>query len=163
MLRKLLLVILLASTALAAKKDTKPPDLSGTWQFDSAKSTGGRADWTPDTILVIRQFGNRVEIDRRAADVQFSSDAYIVDGKDRQAYKTRADEAYLNAHWEKNGMVVMVHHVLNSEIGDVAPVRDVDTWTLADQGKTLIHKASDGKTFVFHKQATAGKPAGKSQ
>jgi len=46
---------------------------------------------------------------------------------------------------------VRMHHLVRSEIADT-DWTETDTWTLSDDGKTLTHRISDGKTLVYEKQ-----------
>jgi len=150
MLRNALLVLLLASTAVAAVGPARP-DFSGTWQFDPAKSSP-KADWVPENTLVIRQVGDRLEMDRMAGDAQISTGAYITDGKSRPLYKTANEQVFITARWQKKDLVVTIDHIMPGELAD-SSMKDVDRWTLTDNGQTLVHTTSDGKKLVFHKVA----------
>jgi len=157
MLRNLLLVLALVSTVMAAAGPSRP-DFSGTWQFDPSKSSA-KTDWSVENSLVIRQSGDRLEMDRMAGEAQLSTGAYNTDGKTRPLYKTPNEEAFLTARWSKKDLVVTVEHSSRGELAD-SSMKDVDLWTLADGGQTLIHKTSDGKTLVFHKVTGTKKDTG---
>ena len=148
MLRKVLLLMALVSSALAATGPSRP-DFSGSWQFDPAKSSAG-SDWAPENTLVIRQSGDRLDMERMAGEAQLWKGTYITDGKARPLYSTANEQAFLSARWQKKDLIVTVEHVMRSELAD-SSMKDVDRWTLGNDGQTLIHKTSDGKTLVFQK------------
>src|SRR5581483_4677015 len=126
MLRNMLVVVVLAAVAVAAVGPERP-DFTGTWQFDPSKSSA-KTDWFPEQTLVIRQFGNRMEMDRMAGEAQLSTGAYITDGKSRPLYKTANEEAVITARWQKKDLVVTVEHMTRGEIAD-SSMKDVDRWS----------------------------------
>jgi hypothetical protein len=147
------LLLLLFSAAVMA--DTTP-NLTGTWRFDPAKSTNAKG-LPADTVLTIRQLGDRVEMKYRSGDKDLSSGAYIADGQPRKTYHAKTEEAFVRVRWEKDGLVVRTNHVMRSDYGDVAPVTDTERWSLANNGQTLVCKTSDGKVLEFEKVAEAKK------
>ncbi len=142
------LLLWLAGAMMAATT----PNLSGTWKFDPSKSTGGKT-WPRDTVLVIHQFGDRVEMKYRAGDKDLSSGVYIADGQPRKTYHARTDNAFVQVRWKNNDLVVTTHYQIIWEMGDTAPVSDTERWSLANNGQTLVRKTSDGKVVEFEKQA----------
>ncbi len=141
------LLLGLAAAVLAATT----PNFTGTWKFDPAKSTGGKT-WPADTVLVIRQFGDRVEMKYRTGEKDLSSGVYIADGQARKTYHARTDNAFVTARWKNNDLVVTTNYQIIWEMGDTAPVSDTERWSLANNGQTLVRKTSDGKVVEFEKQ-----------
>jgi hypothetical protein len=134
------------------------PNFTGTWKYDPAKSTGGKG-LPADTVLVIHQYGDRVEMKYRAGDKDLSSGAYIADGQPRKTYHAKTEDAFVRVKWQNDDLVVTTNHVIMSEIGDVAPVTDTERWSLANNGQTLVRKSSDGKVIEFEKMPEPNKPA----
>ncbi len=139
-------LLVLAATVMA---DTAP-NLTGTWKFDPAKSTNAKG-FPADTVLTIRQIGNRVEMKYTAGDKDLSSGAYIADGQPRKTRQAKTEQAFVRVRWQKDNLVVTTNHVMMSEIGDVAPVVDTERWSLANNGQRLVCKTSDGKVLEFEK------------
>ncbi len=150
MMKKSLALIFLLVVFCAAVIAATTPNLTGTWKFDPAKSIGAKG-WPADMVLVIRQFGNRVEMKYRSGDKELSSGAYIADGKPRKTYHAKTEDAFVRVDWQKDDLVVTTNHVMMSEIGDMAPVVDSERWSLANNGQTLVRKTSDGKVMEFEK------------
>ena len=148
-----LLLALAAAGAMAATKDQQI-DFSGTWKLNMQKSKGA-PDWRPDTVLVVLQSPYQVHFVyflNGDAPSPFESRDYVTNGKESKLYATGNEEAYASVRWtSKNVLQVRTHHLVRNEIADT-DWTETDTWTLSDDGKTLTHKLSDGKTLVYDKQ-----------
>jgi len=148
-----MLLALLALATVAATKD-KLVDFSGTWKLNVKKSNGA-LDWRSDTVLVVLQSPYQIHFTyflNPDATQPFENHDYVTNGKEAQLYATGSETAYASVRWtNKRVLQVRLHHVVRSEIADT-DWTETDTWTLSDDGKTLINKSSDGKTIVYDKQ-----------
>ncbi|HYN16026.1 MAG TPA: hypothetical protein VES66_09610 [Terriglobales bacterium] len=148
-----MLLALLALGTVAATKD-KLVDFSGTWKLNMKKSNGA-PDWRPDTVLVVLQSPYQIHFAyflNGDATQPFENHDYVTNGKEAKLYGTGAETAYASVRWtSKRVLQVRMHHVVRSEVADT-DWTETDTWTLSDDGKTLINKSSDGKTIVYDKQ-----------
>jgi hypothetical protein len=148
-----LLLALAAAGAMAATKD-KLVDFSGTWKLNMQKSKGA-PDWRPDTVLVVLQSPYQIHFTyflNGDAPQPFENHDYVTNGKEAQLYVTGPETAYASVRWtSKRVLQVRMHHVVRSEVADT-DWNETYTWTLSDDGKTLINKSSDGKTIVYDKQ-----------
>jgi len=144
---------LAAAGAMAASKNQQI-DFSGTWKLNMQKSKGP-PDWRPDTVLVVLQSPYQIHFVyflNADAVSPFESRDYVTNGKEAQVYSTGPETAYASARWtSKYVLLVRLHHLVRAEIADT-DWTETDTWTLSDDGKTLINKTSDGKIIVYDKQ-----------
>jgi len=150
----LLLGLAVAGTAEAAKD--KPVDFSGTWKLNTKQSKGA-PDWRPETVLVVLQSPYQIHFTyflNKDATQPFQTYNYVTNGKETQIYSSAEEFAFAGARWNKNVLQVHTHHVIHEEVADTDWV-ETDTWTLSDDGKTLINKTSDGKIIVYDKQEKA--------
>ncbi len=147
-LTQFFLLLGLATAMMASSTPT--PNFAGSWKYDPAKSTGAKG-MPEDTVLVIRQFGDRVEMKYKSGDKELSSGAYIADGKPRKTYHARTESAFVRVRWQKDDLVVTTNHVMTSDFGDVAPAVDTERWSLENNGQVLVRKTSDGKVVEFEK------------
>ncbi len=151
------LVTLLAGAALSAVAASKSSaaDFSGTWKLNMSKSKGA-PDWRPDTVIVVFQSPYQIHFSYFLSPEvaqPFQTLSYAMNGKESQLYVTANEHAYVSARWDsKKELLVRTRHVVPAEVGDTA-WDETDTWLLADSGKTLINKLSDGKVLVYEKQA----------
>ncbi len=148
----MLLALLVAGTT-AASKDRL--NFSGTWKLNMQKSRGA-PDWRPDTVLVVLQSPYQIHFTyflNQDAKQAFENHDYVTNGKETQLYATGAEIAYANVRWtSKSVLQVRTRHVVRAEMADT-DWTETDTWSLSDDGKTLINKLSDGKSIVYDRSA----------
>ena len=154
--RNALVTLLLALAVANAMADTKDEQVnfSGTWKLNMKKSKGA-PDWRPDTVLVVLQSPHQIHFAyflTGDAAQPFENHNYVTNGKEAQAYTTGTEMAYASVRWTgKRVLQVRLRHVVRAEVADT-DWTETDTWTLSNDGKTLINKLSDGKTIVYDKQ-----------
>jgi hypothetical protein len=146
-----LFVVGLAVPALAQKP--APPDLSGTWNLDIAKSKFPKK-FSPDAeTVVIKCAATSVEItvSARGMDVM---DVFIPDGKQRILSTGSGGPVKSWAQWEKS---VLVTDMSGRYIAGGVVLYDFlatkQRWSLSPDGHVLIRQMSDGnQTRVYNKQ-----------
>ena len=149
-LAAILLVLLVLGTVAATKGLA---DFSGTWKLNMKKSTGA-PDWRPDTVLVVLQSPYQVHFSyflNDDATQPFENHDYVTNGKEAQLYATGNETVYSSVRWtSKRVLQIRMRRMVRTEIADT-DWTETDTWTLSDDGKTLVNKLSDGKTLVYDK------------
>jgi hypothetical protein len=145
----LLLGLLLAvCTARAVVKSI--PDLSGRWKLNSERSSG-RSLRQAATSLEIIQRGDEVKFIYYTAGARTGSESFLADDIERDRYTTRIERAYAKVHWQKDDLIIVTRHVLDS-FGYQA-YSETDSWLLSEDRQTLTAKLSDGSLLVYEKQA----------
>jgi len=81
----------------------------------------------------------------------FENHDYVTNGKEAQLYATGNETVYSSVRWtSKRVLQIRLRRMVRTEIADT-DWTETDTWTLSDDGKTLVNKLSDGKTLVYDK------------
>jgi len=147
------LLALLAASAMAASKD-RLIDFSGTYKLNMQKSKGA-PDWRPDTVLVVLQSPYQIHFVyflNGDAVSPFESHDYVTNGKESKLYVAATEEVYASSKWtSKYVLLVRTHHLVRNEIADT-DWTETETWTLSEDGKTLVNRGADGKVLVYDKQ-----------
>ena len=148
-----LLLALVAASAMAASKD-RLVDFSGTYKLNMQKSKGA-PDWRPDTVLVVLQSPYQIHFVyflNSDAVSPFESHDYVTNGKESKLYVVATEEAYASSKWtSKYVLLVRTRHLVRNEIADTEWT-ETETWTLSEDGKTLVKRGADGKIIVYDKQ-----------
>ena len=148
-----LLLALVAASAMAASKD-RLVDFSGTYKLNMQKSKGA-PDWRPDTVLVVLQSPYQIHFVyflTSDAVSPFESHDYVTNGKESKLYVVATEEAYASSKWtSKYVLLVRTRHLVRNEIADTEWT-ETETWTLSEDGKTLVNRGADGKIIVYDKQ-----------
>lgn len=147
-------VVAVAVLLLAWVAGPGTPDLSGSWVLNPVKSTANPIPKAKGpTRLIITQNGNNINFDSYDGNGLDHSSSFVVDDKERPRYKTRLERAYARARWDKGELVIVTRSFLDPE--GTQSYTDVERWSLAKDGKTLVHKLSDGKVEVYEKKEPA--------
>lgn len=145
-------VILIAvSTCLGVVK--VPPDFTGTWRLNLEKSTGPFVHKSP-TVLEITQRGDEIKFAYFFGEKQSGSEAFLVDGVERDRYTTRIDRAYVRAVWNsKYELLITTRHMLD-QMG-YQTYSETDSWLLSEDKTAITNKLSDGTVLVYEKHTSA--------
>jgi hypothetical protein len=154
MLRRCVLAVLLAALALPllAPKPA-PPDLSGTWNLDIAKSKFPKK-FSPDAETVaIKCAATSVEITVSAQGMDVT-DVFIPDGKHRILNTGSGGPVKSWAQWEKSVLVTdMSGRYIAAGVVLYDFLATKQRWSLSPDGHVLIRQMSDGnQTRVYNKQ-----------
>ena len=163
-MKKIILsVLFVCIAAAAAPAQQKPPDLSGTWKMNLAKSDFGALPGPESRVDVITHKEPSLTDDVTAEGPQGKQHyivKYTTDGKE-VTNQINDREVHSTLKWEGNVLKISSKFQYNDS--------DVDanlTWTLSPDGKTLtiaVHYASAmGETdqkIIMEKQEPAATPA----
>jgi len=141
--RVVLAMVLLAAPALPV--DRARPNLSGTWKLDRDLTT---APYVKDDILLVHQHKTRIKFTYQTDGKVTGTDVFVTDGKEADRYQTRVERAYYRARWKTNELVIVTYHAL--DIFGYQNYKETDSWTLDDEGQTLIEHLSDGHVAVYY-------------
>jgi hypothetical protein len=156
-MRQLLVTITLVLAAMfsALPQSTAPPDLSGTWVFNSAKSTLAK-DNTIKAETIVIEYKKSAIVFRYKTDGKKSTESYTPDGQKRVTQNLSSGQLISKASWHDSALVI--ESTLDIKMPGVTvavtglkPV--IDTWTLSADGRTLTHDEAEHKeVFVYDKQ-----------
>jgi hypothetical protein len=147
-----LFVVGLAVPALAQKP--APPDLSGTWVFNPAKSTLPKGATPNPETLVITCAEERIEIAASAAGKQILT-TWTTNGKEYTRNPGGNIEIYASARWKKGVLFTEsgVRAVIGGGMDRPDFAKDSERWSLSTDGRTLTREFEGAKqTFVYDKQ-----------
>jgi hypothetical protein len=147
----LVLVVMFAALAQTAAA----PDFSGSWVFNSAKSTLAK-DSTVKSETIVINYKKSAIVFHYKTDGKKSTETYTPDGQKRVTENLSSGQLISKASWHDS--VLVIESTLDIKMPGVTvavtglkPV--IDTWTLAADGRTLTHDADDHKEiFVYDKQ-----------
>ncbi len=149
--RTLVALVLAASACVGVVK--LPPDFTGAWKLNVEKSTGPRVRKSA-TALEITQRGDEVKFTYFFGEKQSGSEAFLVDGVERDRYTTRIERAYTRARWDsKYELLITTRHMLD-QMG-YQTYSETDSWLLSEDKNTLTNKLSDGTVLVYEKDTSA--------
>ena len=156
-MRPLLITIalVLAVTFSSLAQTTAPPDFSGTWLLNAAKSTLAKDSTIKSEAIVVTYKKSTIVFDYKT-DGKKSKETYTPDGQKRVTRDMSSGQLISKASWHDS--VLVIESTLEVKIPNVVvtvsglkPI--IDTWTLAADGRTLTHETNDGKEiFVYDKQ-----------
>ena len=147
--------LVLAATCATLAQTTAPPDLSGIWVLNLAKSTLAKDNTIKSETIVI-DYKKSAIVFHYKTDGKKSTETYTPDGQKRVSLKMSSGQLISSANWHDS--VLVIASTLDITIPNVTvtvtglkPI--IDTWTLAADGRTLTHDAADHKEiFVYDKQ-----------
>jgi hypothetical protein len=154
-MRRLLLTLALGATlcsiAAAQTADpTKPPDLSGTWELNLAKSKLDKHNKIKSQTITITTSGDTIQFHyaTHPKDLLYT---YVADGKERPlGIWTENEDSSVKATWENSVLVI------DQAVGPPGQLRihSIDRWSLAADGKTLLLTShlNAKLSFVYDKQ-----------
>jgi hypothetical protein len=123
------------------------PNFSGTWSLDPDKTT---APYQPSSaVLKIEQRGSQLRYEYFQDGVLKYGGTLIIDGRERERYKTRVDRVYYRARWVK-GELVIVTRGFQDSMGTQS-YGYTDRWTISNEGDTLTHTFADKKVAVYRR------------
>jgi hypothetical protein len=155
--RQLLIMItlVLAVTFSALAQTTAAPDFSGTWALSAAKSTFAKDSTIKSESIIVAYKKLAIVFDYKT-DGKKSKETYTPDGQKRVTRDMSSGQLISKAFWRDSVLVIestLEIKVPNAvvTVSGLKPV--IDTWTLAADGRTLIHDTNDHKEiFVYDKQ-----------
>jgi hypothetical protein len=142
------LVLAMAFSTLA--QTPAPPDFSGTWVLNAAKSTLPKESTIKSQTIVIDNKKSSIVFHYKT-DGKKSSESYTPDGKKRASGQLSS-----SASWHDS--VLVIESTLDIKVPNATVVVTglkpvVDSWTLAADGRTLTHDADGHKEiYVYEKQ-----------
>lgn len=155
-MRRLLITITLAlAVAFAAQaQNPAPPDLSGTWVFNAAKSKLSKHATIRKETLVIKCAGNSIHI-ATASDGKESTEMYVVDGKEHVDLNVQGGgQWYSKAQWKKSVLITeFAGRVKGIDGGDFEIMHVKVRWIVSPDGRVLTREFDDpSQLFVYDKQ-----------
>ena len=139
-------VIAILLTATCVGQDAMP-NFSGTWNFDRAKTS---ASYRPSSaVLKIEQTGVQLKYEYFENGVPKYGGKLIVDGKERERYKTKVDRVYYRARWVKGELVIVIRGF--QDVLGTQSYGYTDRWTVSSDGNTLTHTFADKKVAVYRR------------
>jgi hypothetical protein len=147
LLRRLLQVGMVGLLTLTSVGQGVLPDLSGTWSLDPANTTAPYQ--SSSAVLKIEQRGSQLRYEHFQDGVLKYKGALIIDGKERERYRTRVDRVYYRARWVK-GELVIVTRGFQDAMGTQS-YSYTDRWTISQDGNALIHTFADKKVAVYRR------------
>ena len=156
-MRQLLLTIslVLAVVFSVLAQTTAPPDISGTWVLNVAKSTLPKDGAIKSQTIVIENKKSAIVFHYKT-DGKKSTETYTPDGKKRVSLEMSSGQLTSSASWHDS--VLVIESTLDIKVPNATVVVTglkpvIDTWTLAADGRTLTHEADDHKEiYVYEKQ-----------
>ena len=148
------LVLAVTSSSLA-QTTAAPPDFSGTWVLNAAKSTLAKDSTIKSETIVVAYKKSTIVFDYKT-DGKKSKETYTPDGQKRVTRDMSSGQLISKASWRDS--VLVIESTLEVKIPNVVvtvsglkPV--IDTWTQAPDGRTLTHETNDGKEiFAYDRQ-----------
>jgi hypothetical protein len=138
-----------------------PPDLSGTWIFNSAKSKLAKHADTSAETLVISVSGETIQF-HYSSNGKDNTEKFIIDGKEHAFARFQGGQDVQKAGWKKASLVIevigRVHGPDPNSMGDFEAFHSTDRWTLSPDGRSLTDKSSGelgdmpGATLVYDRQ-----------
>jgi hypothetical protein len=144
---------LLAVAVPLAAQNISPPDFSGTWVLNIAKSTLAKDSTLKSETIEIANKKSSVVFHYKT-DGKKSAETYTADGQYRVVRDLGSGQLTSRASWQGSALIIesiLQIKIPNITVTGVKPV--VDKWMLSPDGRGLTHEADDGKeVFVYDKQ-----------
>jgi hypothetical protein len=147
--------LILAAMFPALAQTAAAPDFSGTWVFNSAKSTLAK-DNTIKAETIVIDYKKSAIVFHYKTDGKKSTETYTPDGQKRVTKNMSSGQLTSKASWHDS--VLVIESTLDIKVPNATVVVTglkpvIDTWTLAADGRTLAHDADDHKEIlVYDKQ-----------
>jgi hypothetical protein len=151
----ILITLALAVMFPTFAQTTAPPDFSGTWVLNIAKSTLPKGSAIKSQTIIIENKKSAI-VFRYKTDGKKLTEAYTPDGKKRVSLDTSSGQLTSSASWRD--AVLVIESTLDIKVPNATVVVTglkpvIDTWMLAADGRTLTHDAADHKEiYVYEKQ-----------
>jgi len=141
-------VAVLASLSAVAQS-AAPPDLSGTWVLNLAKSKLEEHSFIVSSTIVITCSGTTIQIDDTTNGKKYQPWIYTTDGKEHFFAELPGGDEVAKATWKKS---VLVTRLIGRKTKP--PFDFTDRWTVSADGRTLTQESSGRlkQTFVYDKQ-----------
>jgi len=153
LLATITLVLAVIFSALA--QTTAPPDFSGTWVLNAAKSTLPKDSAIKSQTIVIENKKSAIVFHYKT-DGKKSTETYTPDGKKRVSVNTSSGQLTSSASWHDSVLVIestLDIKIPNATVAVTGLKPVIDTWRLATDGRTLTNDAADHKEiYVYEKQ-----------
>lgn len=150
-----MMTLILAAVFSALAQGAAPPDFSGTWVLNLAKSTLAKDNTVKSETIAVDYKKSKIVFHYKT-DGKKSTETYVPDGQPRVVDDMPTGQLISKASWRDSALViestlqVKIPNVTVSVTG-LKPV--VDTWTVAADGRTLTHERPDSKEIlVYDKQ-----------
>ena len=145
------LAILLAFSALA--QTATPPDLSGSWVLNLAKSKLGKHATIGSETIVITCPNSTIQF-HNTTDGKESTVIYIPDGKEHIVKQISDSQIFSKAQWKKSVLVTESGgRIVGGAASGVEPINIKSRWTLSADGRVLTQEMDDPRqVFVYDKQ-----------
>ncbi len=127
-------------------------DFSGEWKLNRGKSELGQfAEFSVHTIKT-NQLADNISIARTAPSFEggdnTTNEALSFDGKESTSTVFGNSTKKCTAKWSEDGKALTMTYKLNLEFnGEVMEITGTETWTLEDDGKTLVSKNNSSSSF----------------
>jgi hypothetical protein len=157
LMRQLLVTItLVLAVALSVRaQTTAPPDFSGSWVLNMAKSTLAKDSTLKSQTIVIENKKSAIVFHYKT-DGKKSTESFTPDGKKHVAVNMSSGQLTSSASWHDS--VLVIESTLDIKVPNATVVVTglkpiIDTWTLAADGRTLTHETDGHKEiYVYEKQ-----------
>ena len=153
LLATITLVLAVIFSALA--QTTAPPDFSGTWVLNAAKSTLPKDSTIKSQTIVIENKKSAIVFHYKT-DGKKSTETCTPDGKKRVSVNTSSGQLTSSASWHDSVLVIestLDIKIPNATVAVTGLKPVIDTWRLATDGRTLTNDAADHKEiYVYEKQ-----------
>lgn len=118
-----------------------PPDFSGTWVRDPARSdalppTEKAKAGDKEVIMTVVQEGDALRVETRWGDTRPTRREYKVDGKPNSMRNPEGGDISYSASWEGEKLVIMSSRLVATPFGEVE-IQTEEEWSLSEDGKTL--------------------------
>jgi hypothetical protein len=130
-----------------------PPDLSGTWVLNAAKSKVAKKSALDPETLVIKCAGASIEF-ATSSNGEQSLEMFIADGKERAKDTGSGGQIYSKAQWKKSVLFTEFGGRVTAQgIGEYDFLTNKQRWSISPDGRVLTREFEDPKrTFVYDKQ-----------
>ena len=145
-MRQLLVTITLVLAVIfsALAQTTAAPDFSGTWVLSAAKSTLPKDSTIKSQTIVIDNKKSAIVFHYKT-DGKKLTESYTPDGKKRVRLNLSSGQLTSSAGWHDSVLVIeswLDIRVPNATVVVTGLKPVIDTWTMAADGRTLIHDTS---------------------
>lgn len=154
-------IVLLAAAAFAVVslsalgQEAAPPDLSGTWLLNPAKSKVPKKVALDPETLVIKCAGNSIEIATSAGDKQ-SRQMFVIDGKEHTKDTGGGGQIYSKAQWKKAVLFTeRGARLTGNGVGSYEFLTDKQRWSLSPDELVLTRELEDPKEVLVYDKRPA--------
>lgn len=150
----LALILTLAAVAFAQNppaSNAPPPDLTGTWKLNIARSKPPKNFHIKHETITITCSGQKIKMRYEGRGVS----TYIADGKERSDLQWSGVPVSYKVEWQGNAL--MIEEILQNTFPDHPdfhpPPDDKKTyWRVSADGQTLLRETDDPKGFLLYEK-----------